>query len=127
MVNQEDRLMKILLTNSKTLIASALMMGVALSPMSVNAFAGDSANGEYQQNKKGNQKGNMISNRPPPPPLQKKSVFFSSLISAATFLELITDADPKAWNYYYHFPLKFLMQINILAVKDLRYHQHDRI
>lgn len=50
--------MKTLLTNSKILIASALMMGVALSPMTVNAFAVDSANGEYQQNKKGNKKGN---------------------------------------------------------------------
>ena len=61
-----------------------------------------------------------------PPPLQK-IFFFLSLISAATFLELLTDADPKAWKYYYHFPLKFLMQINILAVKDHRYHQPDRI
>ena len=54
----EEILMKTLLTNSKTLIASALIMGVALAPMTSSAFSSDNATGEYQQqNKKGQKKG----------------------------------------------------------------------
>ena len=34
----------------------------------------------------------------------------------------VTDEDPEAWKYCYHFPIKFLIQNN-LAVKDQLYHQ----
>ena len=52
--HNEDELMKNLLTNSKTLIASALIMGVALSPMAVNAAeTTDAASVDSQTMKKG--------------------------------------------------------------------------